>query len=351
MPDARPVTIHDVAKRAGVAVSSVSRVLSNHPDVSSAMKAKVESAAKELGYSPDPVAQSLRSGTTRLVGLVVRDYANPFFGEVIGGIEQVLSEAGYTLLVTSSGRDASQETERIAMLRQRRVDALLLATVSDKSTATRKAIAAFRKPVVLLDREFPRLSTGSILLDHASGVQAATADLIDLGHRRIALITGTPDIRPTRERVRGFDDAYAAAGLDPSLGTKIAEAFDVAFAHEQTTALLKMSARTRPTALIAGGVQATIGILESLSALGMRAGDDISLVVCDDLPWLRAMRPRISAVSRDAEGMGQTAANLVLDLIGGGQPRTILLPTVYEARDTTRPLPHRTRKAAASASV
>ncbi len=341
MADSRPVTIHDVASRAGVAVSSVSRVLSNHPDVSATMKAKVEKAAGELGYSPDPVAQSLRSGTTHLVGLVVRDYANPFFGEVISGIEEALSDAGYTLLVTSSGREAAQETERISMLRQRRVDALLLATVSDKSAATRKAIAAFKKPVVLLDRDFPRLPTGNILLDHASGVQAATEDLLSMGHRRIALITGTPDIRPTRERVRGFRAAYLQAGVDPSTATEVAEVFSAAFAHDTTVELLTLPARRRPTALIAGGVQATIGILEALGELGLRPGDDVSLVVCDDLPLLRVTRPRISAVSRDAVGMGRAAADMVLSMLGGAGPRTVVLPTTYDARDTTRPIPKR----------
>lgn len=334
----RAVTIHDVARRAEVAVSSVSRVLSNHPDVSPRMKAKVEAAARELGYSPDPVAQSLRSGRTQLVGLVVRDYANPFFGEVITGIEDVLSAAGYTLLVTSSGREEKSEIERISMLGKRRVDALLLATVSDKSPATRKAIAAFKKPVVLLDREFPGLSTGSILLDHASGVHAATADLLSMGHRRIALITGTPKIRPTRERVRGFEAAHTEAGIVPAAAMEIAEVFSAAFARDKAMELLRLPVRQRPTALVAGGVQAAIGILEAMSELGLTPGEELSLVVCDDLPWLRAMRPRVSAVSRDAESMGRTAGQMVLRLIAGEAPSTVTLPTTYDARDTTRPV-------------
>lgn len=342
MTNSGSVTIHDVARRANVAVSSVSRVLSNHPDVSIKMKTKVEAAARELGYSPDPVAQSLRRGTTNLVGLVVRDYANPFFAEVISGIEEVLTEAGYTLIVTSSGREETQETERITMLRQRRVDALILATVSDKSTSTRKAISAFKKPVVLLDREFPRLSTASILLDHASGVKAATADLLSKGHRRIALITGTPDIRPTRERVRGFEHAYRDAGIDPADATEIAVVFSVSFAHEKAVELLRLPPRQRPTAFIAGGVQATIGILEAMSELGIRPGDDISLIVCDDLPWLRAMRPQISAVSRDAVDMGRAAADMVLSLLGGSTPSSVMLPTTYHVRETTQSAPGRT---------
>lgn len=348
MQDTRPVTIHDVAKRAGVAVSSVSRVLSDHPDVSKPMKARVEAAAKELGYSPDPVAQSLRSGSTRLIGLVVRDFANSFFGEIIHGVEEVLTEAGYTLLVTNSGGDPGQEVERISMLKQRRVDALLLSSVSDKSLATRKATTNFKKPVVLLDRDLAKSPAGNIQFDHASGVQAATADLLQLGHRRIALITGTPDIRPTRERLRGFGDAFQAARIDRTNALEVTGVFSASFARARTAELFSGRVKDRPTALIAGGVQATIGILESLSELGLRPGEDLSLVVCDDLPWLRVLRPTISAVSRDAEGMGRAAAEMVLSMIGGSEGSTIVLPTRYEARDTSRPV-RPTARASASA--
>lgn len=339
MSESRPVTIHDVARRAGVAVSSVSRALSDHPDVSDAMRTKVRAAADELGYSPDLVARSMRSGATAVIGLVVRDYANPFFGQVIHGIEEVLTDAGYTLLVTSSGRDPAQETRLITTLRQRRVDAVMLATVSDRVPQTRRAIASLDRPVLLLDREFPRLRTARILFDHAGGVQAATEDLLDHGHRRIALITGTPDIRPTRERVRGFEAAYRSRGVDPAQSTQATEVFSTDFARETTTRLLGLPARQRPTALIAGGVQATSGVLEALSDLGLRPGADVSMVSCDDLPWLRVMRPRVSAVSRDAEGFGRAAAGQVLALVRGEETGTIVLPTTYEARETTCPAP------------
>lgn len=332
------VTIHDVAKRAGVAVSSVSRVLTNHPDVSGAMKARVEKAALELGYSPDPVAQSMRSGSTRLVGLVVRDYANPFFGEIIGGIEECLTTAGYTLLVTSSGPAGKQDTERIAMLGRRRVDALIISTASDRSTAVRKAIQAFKKPVVLLDREFPNLTSGVVLHDHAAGVRDATLDLLAKGHTRIAMITGSQDIWPTRQRILGFESAFEVAHADVVLPLEIAEEFSTSFARGKALDLLGLPKTRRPTAFIAGGVQATIGILEALSQLDIRPGEEMSLVVCDDLPWLRILRPRISAVSRDAQGMGWAAAEMVLSLVGGSQPGTVLLPTEYEARETSVPI-------------
>ncbi len=165
------------------------------------MKAKVTAAAAELGYSPDPGAQSLRSGFTRTIGFVVRDFANPFFGEIIHGVEEALNDAGYTLVVTNSSGDAAREVDRIELQRQRRVDALILSSISEASARTSKALANFKRPVVLLDRDQRKLNAGTVLLDHAVGVREATEALIELGHRRIAIITGDSAIRPTRERL------------------------------------------------------------------------------------------------------------------------------------------------------
>ncbi|MDO7881561.1 LacI family DNA-binding transcriptional regulator [Salinibacterium soli] len=338
MEEPRAVTIHDVATRAGVAVSSVSRALSSHPDVSPAMKAKVFAAAEELGYTPDPGAQSLRSGFTRTIGFVVRDFANPFFGDIIHGVEEALNDAGYTLLVTNSSGDPGREVDRLTLLRQRKVDALLLSSISEASTRTSKAVAGFTRPVVLIDRDPRKLKAGSVLLDHAQGVRDATADLIALGHRRIAMITGSTAIRPTRERLRGYTEAFEAAGIPIDEALQAPGAFSAAFARETTERLLALPPAERPTAIVAGGVQTTIGVLEAFSELGLRPGDDVSLVVCDDLPWLRVMRPRLSVVTRDAEEMGRQAAGLALELIKGGEPRSVTLPTAYEVRETSRPV-------------
>ena len=338
MEDARPVNIHDVAKRAGVAVSSVSRVLSNHPAVSEQMRAKVEAAASELGYSPDPVAQSLRSGSSRLIGYVVRDFLTPFFNEVIEGLEEILSKAGYTLLVMNGGGQPAQEVERIAMLKQRRVDGLLLSTVADATPRLRKAVLGFERPVVMVDRDMTRADVGRALFDHVSGIAEATADLVALGHTRIAMVTGTPDVRPTRERLRGFREGLRGSEKAMAEGIEVTGAFSASFSRVQTAELLSRPIRKRPTALLAGGVQATIGVLEALSDLGLRPGEDISLVVVDDLPWLRVLRPKISAVSRDPEAIGRVAAELLLAQIGGAPPSTVMLPTRYEARDTSQPL-------------
>lgn len=337
MEETRSVTIHDVANLAGVAVSSVSRALSSHPDVSPAMKAKVLAAAAELGYSPDPGAQGLRSGFTRTVGFVVRDFANPFFGAIIHGVEEALNEVGYTLLVMNSSGDPTREVDRLTLLRQRRVDAVLVSSISEASTRTSKAIASFKRPVVLIDRDPRKMKVASVLLDHALGVRDATADLLQLGHRRIAMITGSTGIRPTRERLRGFREAHEAAGVDVCEHLMASGTFSSGFARDTTERLLALPSGERPTAIVAGGVVTTIGVLEALSELGLRPGEDLSLVVCDDLPWLRVMRPRISMVTRDAEEMGRQAAALALEMIKGADPRSVTLPTTYEVRETSCP--------------
>jgi len=335
MAEGRGITIHDVASKAGVAVSSVSRALSNHPDVSRRMQVKVQEAAKELGYFPDPVAQSLRRGSTRTVGFVVRDLANPFFSEIIHGAEQALTDAGYTLLVMNSGGDAAREVERIGLLRERRVDALVLSSISEKAAATRKAVSQFKNPVVLLDRDLGKVRAGSLLLDHASGVRAATTDLLQLGHRRIALVTGTTDIRPTRERLRGYEAAHDQQGSPTYKELEMTGVFSAVFARETVLRLLSLPRTRRPSAIVAGGIQCTVGVLEAFSELRIRAGEDISLVVCDDLPWLRVLGPAISVVRRDGDAMGRAAAEMALSLIGGGEPRAQILPTQYERRDTS----------------
>ena len=338
MTKSRQVTIHDVAKRAGVAVSSVSRVLSNHPDVSIDMKRRVEDAARELGYSPDPVAQSLRRGSSRLIGYVVRDFATPFFSDVIEGLESVLNSSGYTLLVMNGGGSQTQEIERMTMLKQRRVDGLLLSTVVDSTPKLRKIVSAYDKPVVLIDRDLDNLDIGRTLFDHVTGIKAATNDLVNLGHTSMVLVTGSPDVRPTRERVKGFREGLMTSPEAMKKSFEITGAFSAAFARKETTAVMTGNPANRPTAILSGGVQATIGVLESFSELGIRPGRDVALVVVDDLPWLRILRPRISAVSRDAEAMGRAAATMILDQIGGVKPSTIHLPTSYEARDTSSSL-------------
>ncbi len=284
--ESRPVTIHDVASLAGVAVSSVSRALSSHPDVSPAMKAKVTAAAAQLGYSPDPGAQS---PAQRLHphdrSSWVRDFANPYFGEIIHGVEEALNELGHTLVLTNSGGEASREVERIELQRQRRVDALILSSISEASTRTSKALAAFKRPVVLVDRDQRKLHAACVLLDHAVGVREATEDLIE---------TRAPPHRDDHRQHRHPPDPRAAARVHG--GPRGRRDPDRRGAARARCVLPRRSRRNPPARACAparpcGPRRSSRAACRPRSVCWRRSpswacdlGDDLSLVVCDDLP-------------------------------------------------------------------
>jgi LacI family transcriptional regulator len=166
----RPVGLREVAEHANVAMSSVSRVLTDHPDVSERMRRRVLAAAEELGYEPDLLAQSLRRGETLSVGFVVRDISNPVLAELALGAETALSEAGYSMLLTNSHGDPDTDAAGIRLFRRRRVDGLLLSLSDETHDPTRAEIDQLRPPIVLIDRELPGAPpVSAVLSDHGAG--------------------------------------------------------------------------------------------------------------------------------------------------------------------------------------
>jgi hypothetical protein len=185
------VTIREVAAKAEVALSSVSRALSGHPDVSDEMRKRVKEVADELGYEPNLVAQSLRSGVTRTIGFVVRDINNPMFALLARSCEHELRRNGYSMILVNSDGNIENENRNFSLLRRRRVDGIIASLVSEDSPYLRKNLAGPRCPIVLLDREVKGVSASAVLADHAAGVHEAVTHLINKGHREIAFVTGS----------------------------------------------------------------------------------------------------------------------------------------------------------------
>src|SRR5436309_2886755 len=209
--DATRPGMREVADRAGVAMSSVSRVLSGHPDVSPKMRQVVMSAVRELGYRPDMLAQGLRRGKTFSVGFTVSDIANPALAEIVTGAEKRLRAAGYSLLLTNSEGDPALDVEHISLLERRRVDGLILSLAEEHHPETVAALRRVTIPVVLVDRDVPPgVKARCVAFDHAAGMRSATEHLLGLGHREFALIMGGPE-RPARERRRAVEETLAAA--------------------------------------------------------------------------------------------------------------------------------------------
>jgi LacI family transcriptional regulator len=330
--------MREVADLADVAISSVSRVLSGHPDVSPQMRERVLSAVRRLEYEPDFLAQSLRRGQTLSVGFVLADISNPLMAEIVMGAEAVLRYAGYSLLLMNSENEPAQDAQHIRFFQSRRVDGMILSLASETDPATLDTIAQVDRPVVLVDRELPaHLDASAVVNDHRPGMEAAIEHLIELGHRRIALITGSPAQLPGRERLAAM---RAVVERRPETVEALYLPGSFSAEHGQAAAREALASGPRPTAFIAGSNQVLIGVLRVLREEQMRVGADISLVTCDDVPLSELYEPPIATIQRDTVGLGRVAAELLLGRLTRGEgPRTEVLPTRFTPRPSCGPPP------------
>lgn len=330
-------SMREVADLADVAISSVSRVLSGHPDVSADMRDRVLDAVRQLEYEPDFLAQSLRRGATLSVGYVVGDISNPLISSITSGAESVLRSGGYSMLLMNSENDAELDSAHIRFFQARRVDGMILSLASERHQATLDILQQVDVPVVMVDRDVAADLDASIVRnDHRAGMRAGVGHLLDLGHRRIALITGGLDLWPVRERIAGMAEAVATRGV-PDETISLVGSLSAEHGERSTEQVLAMD--PRPTAIIAGGNQVLAGCIRAIQRHGIRIPDDISLVTCDEVDLSELHSPPISAIARDTLLLGRTAAELLLERIGGADPRTVLLPTTFTARPSTGPVP------------
>ncbi|PLZ02962.1 LacI family transcriptional regulator [Burkholderia sp. WAC0059] len=333
-PRGRP-GIKAVAKLAGVGIASVSRVLSGQPGASPQLTQRVLEAARELGYTPNALAQSLRRRTTRSIGFVGSDITNPLIAAIVSGAESTLSHAGYSVLLTNSGGVPGMDARRIEVLLQRQVDGLIVVPTFEDEPDTLATLRNTRTPVVLVDRTLPDdVGAHYVLSDHYRGVSDAMRQLLAAGHERIGLVVGR-DVRPTRERIRAAQDAYAAANLAPDLlihrGTLSSD-------HGEEALESMLSDAKPPTAVLLGGNQLLEGTLRVVRRRSLLLGRDLSLVCCDDVPLSRLHQPPIATVTRDSTLLGKRAAELLLAQIGSpGPSEPVYLPTWFEARASFSP--------------
>jgi LacI family transcriptional regulator len=328
-------SMSEVAQLADVAISSVSRVLSGHPDVSADMRVRVLEAVRQLEYEPDFLAQSLRRGATLSVGYVVGDISNPLMATITSGAESVLRRAGYSMLLMNSENDPMLDAAHIRFFQARRVDGMILSLASERHQETLDQLANVDVPIVVIDRDLPATHRASIARsDHRSGMRAAVSHLISLGHRRIALITGSVELWAVRERIDGMADAIRESGVQDAsmrmVGSLSAE-------HGERSTEHLLNSHPRPTAIIAGGNQVLAGCVRALTRRGLSVPRDISLVTCDEVDLSVLHSPPIASVARDTIELGRTAADLLLERLDGGEPRTVLLPTAFTPRESCGP--------------
>jgi len=334
----RRVGIRDVAAKADVGISTVSRVLSGSADVRDELRDRVLAAAAELGYQPDILAQSLRRGATRSMGFIADDLRNHLIADIATGAEGVLRARGYSLLVMNSELDPTLDPVNIRVLQARRVDALMMCPVEESHPETVAALTSLGMPLCIIEGDQPASVRAShVHSDHAGGVADALRHLVALGHRRIALLTGPARYRSARERRRGLDVAAAEAPT----ATFLHRGVELTEEDGQATAGVLLGGADRPTAVVVGGARLLVGVLRALEAAGLEPGRDVAIVTSDALPLAAMFRPPLAAIQRDGPAIGRAAAELLLRRIDEPEMdvETVQLRAVYVPRASAGPPP------------
>jgi LacI family transcriptional regulator, galactose operon repressor len=327
------VTMADVARLAGVSVTTVSHVVNGTRPASERTTRAVRAAIERTGYSQNVVARALARRRTQSLGLAISGLSNPYFTDVIAAIEATATRAGHTLLLAETRDDPAQELRVVRALIERRVDGLLLAPSPGAAAYALPYLAAQDAPVVLLDR-FVDAGLDQVGSENEEPTAELVAHLAGLGHQRIGMVVGIAGLSTTAERVRGYRAGLHRAGLpvDPDL---IADGGSHAGrAEEATHALLAL--REPPTALVSGNNHMTIGMLRALKARGLTVPDDIALVAFDDFEWADLFAPRLTVIAQPTARLGERAVELLLSRLDdpGRAPRTERLAATFVHRNS-----------------
>lgn len=331
MPDKdRFVDIKQVAQRAGVSVSTASRVLGGHGYSSRDARARVEKAAAELGYEPHLVARSLKSRSSKMIGLVIQDITNPFYAFVAKGSEDVTRDAGYNLMLCDSEEDPRREQDSLRMLLQTRADGVVI-TPTTGNVRTLSLLQQRGIAIVQADRLVPGFRSDSILINNFGGAHQATKHLLDLGHSRIGIIAGPQSLTTGRERLRGFQSAMTDRGV--TLDERYVMIGDFRRDSGYQLACKLLDQVPRPTALFPHNNVATEGALEAIFERGLAIPRDIAMIGFDDAPWAQFLSPALTVVSQPAQTIGAMAVEMLLRRLTGptredGPIATVLEPTL-----------------------
>lgn len=330
-------TIKEVARLAGVAPASVTRVLNGHPNVSPNLRERVLAAVEESGYRPDLRAAGLRRGSSRTIGVLVSDIINPLLAEVVDGLESRLRAEGYSVLLANSHGDPARDVESVRLLHQHRCDGLIIMVVDETQPELNATMRDLPIPVVLLDRVIEGADLASIVTsDHRRGTRELVDHLLDAGHERIAYFSGLKGTtHPGRERTHGFIEALRERGLEARPGFIRHARATPEFGQRATGELLDDD--EPPTAIVVGPNPILTGVLRELQQQGIGVGRDLALACLDDPPIAALYDPGITALSRDVRELADTAASLLLARLSGEirYPRTVVLPMRLIRRGST----------------
>jgi LacI family transcriptional regulator len=305
-------SIKEVAQRAGVSLGTVSNVL-NRPDiVSPQTRKRVLEAIEELGFVRNDSARQLRAGRSRTVAIVVLDVSNPFFTDVVRGAEAIVEGAGGMVVVCNSGGDSAREHRHLDVLEEQRVQGILVTPVSDGKQPRLDRMAKRGIPVVLVDRGAGLANQCSVAVDDVLGGQIAAQHLAERGHKRIAFVGGPTSLRQVSDRLAGAQAALAEQGLPAPLVVET-PMLSVSAGRQAADEIVALPLSRRPTAIFCANDLVALGVLQALTAHGLRVPDDVALVGYDDIEFAAGAAVPLSSVRQPREQLGRTAAQLLLE--------------------------------------
>ncbi len=328
-------TIREVAKRAGVAPITVSRVVNQSGYVSQDVRERVEKAIAELHYIPNALGTSLRSNRTHILALILSDVTNPFWTTVARGVEDAANESGYYVVLCNTDESQAKQNQYVNVMLKKRVDGFLLVP-AESNDGTIETIVHQQVPVVVLDRRVISQSVDVVRADSTDGAYRLTRHLIDQGHRRIAIVTGPRDVSTARDRVFGYRQAMDEAGLKINESQIYWGKFAQSHGYESTQSVL--SSTPRPTALVTGNNFIAVGAMHALRGAGIQVPHGMAVVTFDDFPPGLSFDPFLTTAVQPAYEMGYRATQLLLARLLGKTTdpcEEIVLPVEITVRSSS----------------
>jgi LacI family transcriptional regulator len=300
--------LRDVASRAGVASSTISRYLNGSLQLPSPTRNRVQAAIAELNYRPNALARSLQAGRSHILGLILPDLSNPFFTSVADAAAAAAYREGYSILLCATGNDPNREAHYVNLLVAGQLDGLIYLGAHRRNSAL-ETMRRTELPIIIVDEEIEGVAGGRLFVDNRRGGYLATEHLLHLGHRNVAFIGGEADLLTTVERRRGYEDALLERGLIPHPNSTVLGEYTTEFGARAAQLLLTDVA---PTGIFAASDVVAIGVLQVARQLGLTIPEDLSLVGFDDIPMAEMLAPPLTTIWQPAEDLGKTAVLLLV---------------------------------------
>ncbi|GAA3773867.1 LacI family DNA-binding transcriptional regulator [Plantactinospora mayteni] len=333
---ARRATIREVADAAGVSRSTASRALTGRGYVAPPVRDRVREIARGLGYVPDATARHLRQQASQSIGVLVSDLSNPFYAGLAAGISQQARKRQYTMMLADDGGSPEVEVEAAEAFVALRVAGVIVTPVSAEVSTY---LARQQIPVVEVDRQFSVGVCDAVVVDNENAARRVIHQLLDLGHRRIALVIDEMHWTTGRDRLAGYRGAFAAAGVPLDDSLVVTAGWDVDAARIEAHKLL--SRAEPPTAIFAANNVLAEAVWRAAAELNMPIPERLSLVSFDDVSWMSLVRPGVTAVAQDPVALGEAAISQLFERIQSPHApvRTVLLSATVAARGSTAPPP------------